>query len=51
MIKKKIKFKEIKMNSIFFNKIEDAKCIKIYLHEKIDKKVINDTLIKLGLKL
>lgn len=37
------------MNSIFFNKIEDAKCIKIYLHEKIDEKVINDTLIKLGL--
>ena len=37
------------MNSIFFNKIEDSKCIKIYLHEKIDEKVINDTLIKLGL--
>ena len=37
------------MNSIFFNKIWDAKCIKIYLHEKIDEKVINDTLIKLGL--
>lgn len=37
------------MNSIFFNEIEDSKCIKIYLHEKIDEKVINDTLIKLGL--
>lgn len=37
------------MNSIFFYKIWDAKCIKIYLHEKIDEKVINDTLIKLGL--
>lgn len=43
------KLKREKMNSIFFNKIEDAKCIKIYLHEKIDEKVINDTLIKLGL--
>lgn len=37
------------MNSIFFNKIEDAKCIKIYLREKINEKALNDTLIKLGL--
>lgn len=37
------------MNSIFFNEIEDAKCIKIYLREKINEKALNDTLIKLGL--
>ena len=37
------------MNSIFFNKIEDAKCIKIYLHEKIDAKILNKALIKIGL--
>lgn len=37
------------MNSIFFNEIEDAKCIKIYLRKKINEKALNDTLIKLGL--